>query len=79
MNLTAELKNMPKQDRPGYALPGPSHPERMRDPDYIVRGYKAALFNRSTSDAHLTTPLLANQLMSWKPYLTKGDTAHVLS
>lgn len=27
---------------------GPADPERMRDPDYVVRGYKAALYRRST-------------------------------
>lgn len=28
---------------------GPTDPDRMRDPDYVVRGYKAALHRRSAS------------------------------
>lgn len=40
---------MTNHDKPRYPPPGPAHPERMRDSDYVVRGYKAALFNRSAS------------------------------
>lgn len=40
---------MANRNKPQYPPPGPAHPERMRDPDYVVRGYKAALFNRTTS------------------------------
>ena len=30
--------------------------DRMRDPDYVVRGYKAALYNRSTSPGKYYPP-----------------------
>lgn len=65
---------MANRDKPRYPPPGPAHPERMRDPDYVVRGYKAALFNRSTShENQRTDPGRESWLTAWLQDISDED------
>ena len=65
---------MANRDKPRYPPPGPAHPERMRDPDYVVRGYKAALFNRSTShEQQRTDPGRESWLTAWLEDISDED------
>lgn len=41
--------NMATPDRTRGPQPDPSQTDCMRDPEYVMRGYKAALFDRSAS------------------------------
>lgn len=64
---------MADQDHSGPPQPGPPQPDRMRDSDYVVRGYKAALFNRSMSHADITAPQRNSRLTAWLEDISYED------
>lgn len=52
-------------EKPRYPAPRPLNPERLRDPDYIVRGYKAALFDGNPSDGQRADSVRNRRLTAW--------------